>query len=124
LSYDMGFTGDMPYNQNWMAAFTQFMQVPHKALLQGFDRRLTPAERSRMVIGDLLIYGAIGTPVVMAANALFGEEFLDENPELKEWIVDGALQKGGNMFLQTALGGNAPSHELDLKGSLSPFEFG
>lgn len=127
ISYDMGFSGDMPYNQNFLAVFTQFMQVPHKALMQGLDRRLTPAERVRMVAGDMLLYGAMGTPIVMAANALFGEKFLDENPNVKEVIVEGAMQKGLNAFLQNSLeslGVEGPSRDLDISGSLSPFEFG
>lgn len=124
LSYDMGFSGDMPYNQNFLAVFTQFMQVPHKAVMQAFDRRLTRAERARMVVGDMMIYGAMATPIIMAANALFGEEFLDENPQVKEFLTEGALQKVGNWVLQTALAENAPSRDLDLSGSLSPFEFG
>lgn len=128
ISYDMSFSGDMPYNQNFMALFTQFLQVPHKALLQGFDRRLTGAERTRLVVGDTLIYGALGTTFVAASDALFGKEFLDENPVIRETLVNGALQEGGNAFLKhvitTAGGKDAFGRDLDLTGSLSPFEFG
>ena len=122
LSYSMDFSGDMPYNQNFLALFTQFLQVPHKALLQPFDRRLSAGERARLFTGDMLMYGAAGTPIVMAANALFGEEFLDENPELKEVLVEGALQVALNSAFEEVLG--VTTGPLDIQGSMSPFEYG
>lgn len=122
LSYDMSFEGDMPYNQNWMSMFTQFMQVPHKGVLQVFDRRLTPMERSRMFVGDLLMYGGLGyTLFADKVYEMFGEEVLAEDPELASFLTDGAMQYTLNKVMENAYGNTL---DLDFKGSLSPFEFG
>lgn len=122
LSYDMSFEGDMPYNMNWMAMFTQFMQVPHKGVLQGFDRRLTKAERTRMVVGDLLMYGGLGYAFFNdKIHEWFGEEILSEDPEMAKFLTDGAMQYTLNKLLSEGL---EQDIDLDFKGSLSPFEFG
>jgi hypothetical protein len=47
--YNMDRAGAMPYNHNNVAMFTQFLQVPHKALTQlMFNRGISPRDRQKM----------------------------------------------------------------------------
>lgn len=121
MSYDMAFEGDMPYNQNWMASVVQFLQVPHKAVMQFSDNRLTRAERSRLVVGDLLLYGGLGSAVSYGYSGLFGDEFEDDHPEVAKALQDGALQYVANAALSDIFEEDV---ELDIQGSLSPLDFG
>ena len=85
ISYDMNFAGDMPYNQTTPALLLQFMQVPHKAMLQATNRRIPLDVRMRMVAADLVLWG---TPAASIA-AFYGMEVLPKNETARELIVNG-----------------------------------
>ena len=85
LSYDMNFAGDLPYNQNSAGMVLQFMQVPHKAMLQLTNRRLDPYMRLRLMAGDLVFWG----PPTALISTVFGDDILPEDPELREAFVFG-----------------------------------
>lgn len=121
ISYDMNFAGDMPYNQTTPSLVLQFMQVPHKALLQMTNRRIAPMDRLRMASGDLLLWGG---PTVLVSKML-GADILPDNPFLKEtflWGLESALMN--NMF--NVLAGTKDADERDKInidfGSLAPYE--
>ena len=121
ISYDMNFAGDMPYNQTTPSLVLQFMQVPHKALLQMTNRRIAPMDRMRMAAGDLILWGG---PTVLVSEML-GADILPDNPFLKEtvlWGLESALLN--NMF--NVLAGTADNDERDKInldfGSLAPYE--
>ena len=58
FTFDMNKAGDMPYNQNSLSVITQFLQVPHKALLQPFfNRNLSRYERLRLFTWNTVMYG-------------------------------------------------------------------
>lgn len=120
LSYEMNFAGDMPYNQNSAAFFLQFLQVPHKAFLQAFNRKLTPMERMRLITSDAILWG----PPVLLANELsetiFGEDILPEDKKLREILTEGLEAHSMNqMFRWTT--GNEKIH-IDFT-SLAPTDY-
>lgn len=97
LSYDMNFAGDMPYNQNSAAVLLQFMQVPHKAMLQATNRRLDAASRARLVVADTLFWGV---PGAAAISAVMGGDILPDNPEAREMFLYGAESMLMNHYLR------------------------
>tara|TARA_R100001086_G_scaffold249777_1_gene190876 strand:+ start:6615 stop:11276 length:4662 start_codon:yes stop_codon:yes gene_type:complete len=84
-TYNMNAAGDMPYNQNALALAFQFMQVPHKALLQMVNRGLTRTERAKLLAYQVPMF----TLPAAAMYDIFGEENLPKNPEAREAVVDG-----------------------------------
>lgn len=58
FTYSMNKAGEMPYNQNTMAVVAQFLQVPHKAVLQPFlSRDLTRQQKLQLLGFNTLMYG-------------------------------------------------------------------
>ena len=58
FAYNMNRAGDMPYNQNTLSLMAQFIQVPHKAMLQMFtNRSLTRTQRAKLITFNTLMYG-------------------------------------------------------------------
>ena len=114
ISYDMNFAGDMPYNQTSPSIALQFLQVPHKALLQMTNRRIAPLDRLRMSGGDLVMWGG---PALLISE-LFGGDILPDHPMEREaflWGVESALLN--NMF--TKLSGEKVNIDYS---SLAPYD--
>lgn len=84
FTYNMNLAGDMPYNQNMVNVLMQFMQVPHKAILQYTNRNLTGAQRARLAAFDGIMFGV----PTGAITAVFGD-ILPEDPELRRAISNG-----------------------------------
>ena len=85
-TYNMNRAGDMPYNENFLAPLFQFMQVPHKAVVQPFfDRTLSRGERARLASFNLLMYGLPTTTIA----ALYGDSILPEDPEARDFVMQG-----------------------------------
>lgn len=87
FTFNMNRAGDMPYNANALSLFFQYMQVPHKSLLQMSNRALTGAERTSLGMYNLTMF----TLPPAAMYDWFGDVLPDaqENPELHEAIVSG-----------------------------------
>lgn len=85
ISYDMNFAGDMPYNQTSAAALLQFMQVPHKAFLQATNRRIPADLRARMIVADMVMWGA---PVALISSVM-GGDIAPENDDIHEVFTHG-----------------------------------
>ena len=84
-TYNMNFAGDMPYNQNALAAVFQFMQVPHKAMLGMLTNRvLTPRQKLRLAAFN----GFMFTLPPAAMYDWFGD-VLPEDPEARSLVVQG-----------------------------------
>lgn len=99
-TYNMNAAGDMPYNQNTLAAVFQFMQVPHKALLgMTFNRQLTAAQKARLVAFNATMY----TLPPAAMYDWFGD-VLPDNQEAREAVVHGAEGWMLNKLLSLATG--------------------
>lgn len=85
LMWDMNSAGDMPYNQNALSLVMTYMQVPHKAILTAVNRRLTRAERARLVTADMAMWGVpVGT-----ISAIVGNNWLPDDPVGREIVTDG-----------------------------------
>ena len=83
---NMNFAGDMPYNRNALGLVFQFMQVPHKALLQMTNRSLTRSEKARLAGYQAVMFGL----PVSATYSLFGESLSKvESEETRELLVQG-----------------------------------
>lgn len=57
-TYNMNQAGEMPYNQNALNVIAQFLQVPHKAVMQPFmDKSLSTRQRSQLLAWNTVTYG-------------------------------------------------------------------
>lgn len=87
--YNMDRAGALPYNHNSLAIFTQFLQVPHKALLQfTFNRGLTATQKGS-ILGYMIMM--FGTNSIGLGNALetYARELLPDEPNYREMILSG-----------------------------------
>ena len=115
LTYSMNFAGDMPYNQNFLNMALQFMQVPHKAIAQVFNRNLTRWERARLISFDLAVWGV---PTIGIAEYL-GVDILPDNPELREVVLYGAESWFLNAVIVKGLTGTKGNIDFT---TLAPYE--
>lgn len=114
LSYSMNFAGDMPYNQNSMGFLLQFLQIPHKALAQLFDRQLALTDRMKLLAADTLMFGA---PTAMISEAM-GGDILPDDPKLREILTAGMEQWAMNKMFTQFTGKDV---KIDFT-SLSPYD--
>lgn len=111
-TYNMNAAGDMPYNQNALAALFQFMQVPHKAMTQMlFNRALTPIQRLRLTGFNALMY----TLPPAAMYSVFGD-ILPDDPDVRDAVVQGMEGLVLNKLIETSTGDES---RIDFSG-LSP----
>lgn len=112
--YNMNAAGDMKYNVDGLALVFQYVQVPHKALLQMTTNRiLTKAEKSRLIGYNIFMYGV---PPGLAITALgLTEETRAENPDLYHALVFGWESMFLNKMLNDMVG-----TETDFSASLAP----
>ncbi|HEU0143824.1 MAG TPA: hypothetical protein VFQ47_03475, partial [Nitrososphaera sp.] len=102
LSYDLNKAGELTYTQSTMAMAVQFLQMPHKAILQATNRKLPLSVRMRLMGWDMLMWGApVGVvSSMMTAAGADGGDILPDDPEHREMFVDGmeawALNKAIN----------------------------
>ena len=115
MTLSLNQAGMMPYNRTAVSLFTKFLQIPHKALLQvTTNRRLSMADKTRILAADLMLYG-----VPMAAVAgLVGKDMLPEDPDLRDKIEFGLLTNLYNKSLENLFGYN-PDANLS---TLAPYE--
>lgn len=118
FTYNMNAAGDMPYNQNTLAAIFQFMQVPHKAMLtMTTNRVLTTSQKLRLLGFNATMY----TLPPAAMIAWFGEGGLDVLPkdqEARDAIIQGFEGYTLNKLLSLATGEKS---SVDWSG-LSPMD--
>lgn len=116
LSYDMNFAGDLPYNQNSLSMFLQFLQVPHKAWTSvTTNRRLPTRDKLGLLATDVMLFGVPGS--LMLANSL-GDDILPENPEAREAILFGTYTTLLNKVFSAASNKDV---NIDTS-SLSPYD--
>jgi hypothetical protein len=85
FTYGMNRAADMPYNQGAIGIAAQFMQVPHKALeTMTLNRGFTRAEKTRLMLGNLVAFGVPTAVLNEQANTV-----LAEHPEVREVVVRG-----------------------------------
>ena len=105
LALSMNKAGDMPYQRGWLATGTQFLSVQHKALTTMFtNKSLTKAERTRMLAGQLALWGTSGIGLGHAyekARDAFG---LEPNEHVDNLIRAGLGEFAINQSLQALTG--------------------
>ncbi len=85
FTYDMNRAGDMPYNQNTLSVIAQFLQVPHKAILQPlFNRSLSRQQRGQLLAWNTAMYG-------VPTGGIFGTWFYNN---VEEGPTRDALEHG------------------------------
>lgn len=100
VALNMNQAGEMPYNQNSLAVFFQFLQVPHKmATSIVFNRGLTKGEKFRVGAANFLLFGVGGKTVYEVFD-----QVLPENPEVKEAAAYGLEQFLVNRMLSLTTG--------------------
>ena len=115
LSYSMNHAGDMPYNQNSMGVFLQFMQVPHKAITSVTTNRIIkPQDKLRLILTDSLLWGVPGATVL---SNLVGQDMLPEDSVAREAVVFGLESAAFNNSLMKVVGKNP---HIDFSG-FSPY---
>lgn len=117
LSWDMNYAGDMPYNQTTPSVLLQFLQVPHKAMLQAVNRRLPFEVRAKLLLSDMFLWG---TPAYMVSEAL-GGNILPDDPELKTFLTEGFESLLLNQTFKELL--HDPKAGFDFS-SLAPYDLG
>lgn len=109
-TYNMNAAGDMRYNSNSLGLFMQFMQVPHKALLQmTTNRHLSKAEKTRLAVWNTVMYGL---PTGVAIK-LGSDTFEDKD-------TAHAFTFGLESLLLNKLLNDSELTETDFASSLSP----
>lgn len=83
-TFNMNAAGDMPYNKNSLALLFQFMQVPHKAMLQVTNRAFTPMERTK-----LAAYNAVMLPLPVGIGHSLISTFEIEDENARDFIANG-----------------------------------
>lgn len=106
---DMNRAGDMPYNQNFLAIPAQFLQVPHKMLLQMFNKRIPARARFRLVMGDLAFWGL---PAAAIHNSITEEMFPD--PEIRQQMVHGLMDLSMNSAMNLIFGDINNKYYIDF----------
>lgn len=114
FTYSMNFAGDQPYNQNAVAALFQFMQAPHKAMLQvTSNRNLTKVEKSKLLSFNAVMYSL---PPVVFYTTFGGLLSQIEDEEIRDGVVFGLESYMFNALLSGITGENP---RLDFS-SLAP----
>ena len=83
-TFNMNAAGDMPYNKNALNLVFQFMQVPHKAMLQMTNRALSRSERAK-----LAAYNAVVLPLPVGIGYSIIADWEIENEETRDLIANG-----------------------------------
>lgn len=123
LSYDLNKAGDLHYTQNSASMIMQFLQMPHKAILQGTNRKLPWDVKARMIGMDMIMWGL---PVATVSSILYaagedGDDLLPNDPKTREIITSGAEAYALNELF-TRLDDSGDTTRIDLS-ALSPYGF-
>lgn len=123
LSYDLNRAGEFAYTQSSPAIILQFLQMPHKALVQLSNRKLDPVVRLRMAAWDLVMFGAptglIGAMVTAGGGD--GGDILPDDPETRDKFVYGMEAFYLNKLF-TILDDSGEKSRIDFS-SLNPYGF-
>lgn len=112
---DFNFAGDFAYTQQAVPGIIgQFLQVPHKMILQPFNRRIDQAARARMFLFDTVVWGVPGYAI---ASRMLGGDILPDDPEMREKVTDGLFSFYMNKAMQTVF--DNPDMHTDL-AALAP----
>lgn len=94
LSYDLNRAGEFAYTQSTPAMILQFLQMPHKALVQLTNRKLPLDVRMRLQAWDLAMFGVgagtLGGGLSWISNMVMGDDsILPDDPEKRDMFLYG-----------------------------------
>lgn len=121
--YNMDRAGAMPYNHNSISLFTQFMQVPHKALTQlFFNRGISAKQRFAMTTYMVAMFGPTSVAGIIpgagnAVDSLF-QNLFPEDPNMRQALRSGLEGIMLNNFFTAMYGDDV---KLDYS-SLAPLD--
>lgn len=115
LSYDLNKAGELAYTQSTPAMILQFLQMPHKAMLQATNRKLPMSVRARLMAWDLVMFGAPTATIAAIVTAAGGDggDILPEDEEYREMFVSGIESYALNRVIS----------EMDSSGDKSAIDF-
>lgn len=114
FTYNMNRAGDMPYNQNSLAIIAQFLQVPHKALLQMFtNRALTKRQRAQLIAFNTIMYG-VPTGLITYTGLKPGPERDMIEAGLEDVLLNGIATWATGEEQQVDFGDLAPTNAYGL----------
>lgn len=94
-------SNDFDYQSSSMSGLLQFLQIPHKMLLNYSNRAFTSGQAIQMFLGDMLMFGA---PVGYVAGMLGKDLLPPDHPELNDYIQHGILVGTYNHVLNDIYG--------------------
>ena len=89
----------MPYNQNAANVILQFLQVPHKAMLQYTNRAISPKQRAALIAADTVMWGV---PTGLITSWL--GQYLPEDEDVRELVDKGVEQVLLNKLIELGTG--------------------
>ena len=98
-TFNMNAAGDMPYNKNSLSLLFQFMQVPHKAMLQMTNRALSFEEKAK-----LATYNAIMLPMPIGLGYSIIADWEIEDEDVRDVIANGVEGYLFNKLAQASFG--------------------
>lgn len=94
-------SNDFDYQSSSMGALLQFLQIPHKMLLNYTNRAFTSGQAIQMFLGDMVLFGAPAAYV----SGMLGKDLLPpDHPELADYIQHGILVGTYNHVLNDIYG--------------------
>jgi hypothetical protein len=122
LSYDLNKAGELTYTQGSFAAILQFLQMPHKAVLQATNRKIPLGAKIRMAGWDLIMFGA-PTGLIASIYTAAGEDggdILPDDPEHRDMFVSGVEAYALNKMF-TMMDDSGEKTRIDLS-ALKPYD--
>lgn len=105
LSYDLNRAGELTYTQSTPAMILQFLQMPHKAMLQLTNRKLPTQVALRLAAWDLVMFGVGGGALYQGLSYLWtkvgqdGNDLLPNDPEHRDMFRYGVEAFAMNKFI-------------------------
>lgn len=95
LSYDLNRAGELTYTQSTPAVILQFLQMPHKGILQLTNRKLPTSVALRLAAWDLVMFGVGGGMLLEGLRKVWtavgenGDDILPDDPDKRDIFVYG-----------------------------------
>lgn len=112
FTYNMNLAGDMPYNRNALNLVFQFMQVPHKALLQDLtNRAISRKDKAKLLAFDTVMWGA---GAITQFGPVAGAIYAIQDEDLRRAITHGLEDYVLNSIISSATGTDTAIDFSDL----------
>lgn len=105
--------GEMGYNSGMLSMLTQFMQMPHKAALMYTNRKIPVADKMKLAVTDLVLWG----PPVAIVSDMFAGDILPDDATARYAVSQGLM---AHMYNEIFKGVSGEETDLDFKW-LSPY---